>query len=138
MDHFPSPSGDKAILEHGDALTPRFDAQGLVTAVVTDADDGTLLMLAHMNAEALHLTIDTGLGHFYSRSRGALWKKGETSGNVLEVREMRIDCDQDAIWLKVAVRGDGVTCHTGAKSCFYRIVDKAPSGHSILVDSEIR
>lgn len=130
---FPSPSEDKATLERGVALTPRFDRDGLVTAVVTDAADGVLLMLAHMNAEALSLTIETGVAHFYSRSRRSLWKKGETSGNVLEVDEIRVDCDQDAVWLKVRVQGDGVTCHTGARSCFYRRVAKDADGLAVLV-----
>ncbi len=129
---FPYPSDEKAMLEHGEVLMPRFDANGLVTAVVTDAADGTLLMLAHMNAEALSLTIETGLGHFFSRSRQSLWKKGETSGNLLEVLEMRIDCDQDALWLKVRVLGDGATCHTGARSCFYRRVEKDADGTPAL------
>ena len=129
---FPYPSDEKTMLEHGEVLMPRFDANGLVTAVVTDAADGTLLMLAHMNAEALSLTIETGLGHFFSRSRQSLWKKGETSGNLLEVLEMRIDCDQDALWLKVRVLGDGATCHTGARSCFYRRVEKDADGTPAL------
>lgn len=126
---FPAPSDDKAALEHGETLTPRFDANGLVTAVVTDAADGELLMVAHMNADALRLTIETGIAHYYSRSRRALWKKGETSGNVQTVRELRVDCDQDAVWLKVAVAGDGVTCHTGARSCFYRKVERDGAGN---------
>lgn len=121
---FPAPPGDKAMLEHGDTLTPRFDAHGLVTAVVTDAADGELLMLAHMNAEALRLTIETGIAHYYSRSRQSLWKKGETSGNLQTVHELRVDCDQDAVWLKVSVAGDGVSCHTGERSCFYRTVER--------------
>ncbi len=122
-ERFPLPPRDKKQLEAGTTLSPRFDANGLVTAVVTDADDGTLLMVAHMNAEALALTLETGIGHFWSRSRASLWKKGETSGNFLNVREMRVDCDQDALWLRVKVAGDGATCHTGRRSCFYRVVD---------------
>ena len=106
--------------EEGAGFAPRFDADGLITAVVTDAGDGMLLMVAHMNAEALALTIETGIGHFWSRSRRSLWKKGETSGNTLKVTEIRADCDQDVLWLKVAVAGDGVACHTGRRSCFYR------------------
>jgi phosphoribosyl-AMP cyclohydrolase len=128
---FPSPPADKALLEHGRVLSPRFDANGLVTAVVTDADDGMVLMVAHMNAEALALTIETGIAHFWSRSRASLWKKGEASGNVQQVIEMRADCDQDAIWLRVKVAGDGATCHTGRRSCFYRIVDFADGGASL-------
>ncbi len=116
---FPSP-GDKHELEAGVTLTPRFDAHGLVTAVVTDAADGTVLMLAHMNAEALALTLETGIAHYYSRSRAALWKKGETSGSLQRVAELLVDCDQDAVWLKVLVEGSGASCHTGRRSCFYR------------------
>lgn len=122
MSRFAEPPCDKAALEEGVAFSPRFDANGLVTAVVTDADDGTLLMVAHLNAEALAFTLDTGIAHYWSRSRGELWKKGETSGNVQHVVEMRTDCDQDALWLKVRVAGDNVTCHTGRRSCFYRVV----------------
>ncbi len=119
---FKAPSRDKAELEDGSAFTPRFDDNGLVTAVVTDAGDGELLMLAHMNAQALSLTLQTGIAHYWSRSRGKLWKKGETSGNLQTVIEMRTDCDQDAIWLKVLVAGHDATCHTGRRSCFYRTV----------------
>lgn len=104
--------------ETGLRLDPRYDDAGLVTAVVTDRQSGELLMVAHMNAEAFALTIATREAHFWSRSRGALWKKGETSGNVLRVVDMRIDCDQDAVWLIVDPAGPA--CHTGAQSCFYR------------------
>ncbi len=113
---------DKAALEEGDVLSPRFDANGLITAVATDAATGEMLMLAHMNAEALRLTIETGKAHYYSRSRNSLWLKGETSGQIQTVQEMRIDCDQDAVWMKVTVGGDGGACHTGRPSCFYRTV----------------
>lgn len=122
---FAAPSDDKRELESGAAFTPRFDAQGLLTAVVTDSTDGTVLMLAHMNAEALALTLETGIAHYWSRSRGRLWKKGETSGNTQRVIELRTDCDQDAVWLSVKVDGDQATCHTGRRSCFYRIVETA-------------
>ena len=115
------PAGDKAALEHGSALTPRFDANGLIAAVATHAQTGEILMLAWMNAEALKLTLDTGEAHYYSRSRQTLWKKGETSGQVQKVRELRVDCDQDAVWIKVDPQGDGGACHTGARSCFYRV-----------------
>jgi phosphoribosyl-AMP cyclohydrolase len=117
---FPPP-GDKAALEHGAGLTPRFDANGLIAAVATHAHTGEVLMLAWMNAEALRLTLETGQAHYYSRSRQALWKKGETSGQVQTVRELRVDCDQDAVWIKVEPQGDGGACHTGARSCFYRV-----------------
>jgi len=119
---FDPPSPDKDALEGGESFTPRFDANGLVTAVVTDAGDGKLLMVAHMNAEALALTLETGVAHYWSRSRKALWKKGETSGNVQEVVSMLTDCDQDAVWLRVNVLGHDATCHTGRRSCFYRTV----------------
>jgi phosphoribosyl-AMP cyclohydrolase len=109
-------------IEEGTNFAPRFDANGLITAVVADERSGEILMLAHMNAEALERTIETREGWFYSRSRKSLWKKGETSGNVLRVSAMKVDCDQDAVLLKVSVAGDGKTCHTGRRSCFYREV----------------
>ena len=132
MDSFPPPPSDKAALEEGDAFSPRFDRDGLVTAIVTDAGDGTLLMVGHMNAEALALTLETGLAHFWSRSRGTLWKKGETSGNMLRVAEVKTDCDQDAVWLRVTVGGHDATCHTGRRSCFYRTV-QVRDGKATLV-----
>ncbi len=110
-------------LERGETLAPRFDASGLIAAVAVDADRGEVLMLAWMNAEALALTIETGAAHYYSRSRQALWKKGETSGQVQTVVEIRIDCDQDAVLLKVRPQGDGGVCHVGFRSCFYRVVE---------------
>ncbi|PHQ62717.1 phosphoribosyl-AMP cyclohydrolase [Sphingobium yanoikuyae] len=112
--------------DQGLTLNPKFDRDGLITAVVTDDASGELLMVAHMNAQALQLTIDTGLAHFWSRSRQALWKKGETSGHMLQVRDIRIDCDQDAVWVKAVPAGP--TCHTGARSCFFRRV--GPEGLS--------
>ena len=116
---FPAP-GSKIELEEGSVLTPRFGPDGLITCVTTDAASGEILMVAHMNAEALAQTRATGLAHFWSRSRGKLWRKGEESGNLLRVVEMRVDCDQDAIWLRVTPAGPA--CHTGALSCFYRRV----------------
>jgi phosphoribosyl-AMP cyclohydrolase len=110
-------------LERGQTLAPRFDAAGLIAAVAVDADRGEVLMLAWMNAQALALTIETGEAHYYSRSRQALWKKGETSGQVQMVVELRIDCDQDAVLLKVRPQGDGGACHVGFRSCFYRVVE---------------
>ena len=107
--------------EQGSTLDPKYDANGLVTAVATHAETGELLMLAHMNADALAKTIETGEAWFWSRSRARLWKKGESSGHVLAVREMRVDCDQDAIWL--IVQPAGPACHTGEPSCFYRRVE---------------
>ena len=107
--------------ETGSALDPKYDANGLITAVVTDATTGDVLMVAHMNADALAATIAGGEAVFWSRSRERLWKKGETSGHVLRVTEMRIDCDQDALWIKAEPAGPA--CHTGEASCFYRRVD---------------
>ena len=114
---------DTQSLERGAVLAPRFDAVGLIAAVATHAETGEVLMLAWMNAEALRLTLKTGHAHYFSRSRQALWKKGETSGQVQAVREIRIDCDQDAVWLKVIPGGDGGACHVGFRSCFYRVVE---------------
>lgn len=102
-------------------FAPRFGSSGLITAVAVDARSGTLLMLAHMDAEALARTRATGLAHFHSRSRGRLWMKGESSGHVLRVLEIRVDCDQDALELRV--EPEGPACHTGAPSCFYRRLD---------------
>ena len=112
---------DKTALEEGSTLSPRFDANGLVTCVTTDAETCELLMVAHMNAEALARSIETGEAWYWSRSRQELWHKGATSGQVQTIVEMRVDCDQDAIWLKVKVAGDGGCCHTGRHSCFYRV-----------------
>ena len=109
--------------DKGLTLNPKYDRDGLITAVVTDAGGGDVLMVAHMNAQALALTVETGLAHFWSRSRQSLWKKGETSGHMLEVRDIRIDCDQDAVWVKAVPAGP--TCHTGARSCFFRRVGPA-------------
>ena len=112
--------GTPAEIETGALFQPRFDADGLNPAIVTDAASGQVLMFAWMNGAALSLTLQTQLGHFWSRSRGKLWKKGEESGNLLRVIEVRTDCDQDVLWLKVTVEGDGRACHTGERSCFYR------------------
>jgi phosphoribosyl-AMP cyclohydrolase len=117
-----APRGDADAVERGLDFQPRFDADGLIPAIVTDAASGDVLMFAWMNAEALALTLETGVAHFYSRSRRRLWRKGEESGNLLRVTEARIDCDQDVLWLKAAVEGAGVACHTGSRSCFYRTV----------------
>ncbi len=107
--------------EAGTVLDPKYDASGLITAVCTDEKTGILLMVAHMNAEALALTLSSGKAHFWSRSRGTLWMKGETSGHILTVTEVRIDCDQDAVWLKCTAAGPA--CHTGAVGCFYRRIE---------------
>jgi len=122
MTSFPTaPSTDA--LENGKTLAPRFDDNGLIAAVVTHAETGEVLMLAWMNAEALQLTLETGEAHYWSRSRQELWHKGATSGQVQVLEELRIDCDQDAVWLKVWPQGDGGACHTGQRSCFYRVVE---------------
>ena len=118
-----TPKTSSDILENGLALTPRYDAARLIAAVATHAETGEVLMLAWMNAEALQRTIDTGEAHYFSRSRGEPWHKGATSGQVQLVEELRVDCDQDAVWLKVRPQGDGGACHTGAVSCFYRAVE---------------
>ncbi|MBH0238979.1 phosphoribosyl-AMP cyclohydrolase [Methylobrevis albus] len=118
---FPAPAG-KADLETGDVLTPRFGPDGTVTCVTVDADSGAVLMVGHMNAESLARTIASGEGWYWSRSRGELWHKGATSGNVQRVEELLVDCDQDALVMRVRVDGHGATCHTGRVSCFYRRV----------------
>lgn len=123
--NFPPP-GSATELEEGVRLTPKFDTNGLVTCVTTDAASGDVLMIAHMNAEALARTVATGEAWYYSRSRRALWRKGETSGHTQRVTELRVDCDQDAVWLKVEqVAG---ACHTGRHSCFYRAVPLGQTG----------
>ncbi|MER2536519.1 MAG: phosphoribosyl-AMP cyclohydrolase [Rhizobiaceae bacterium] len=129
----PNGSADKTALEEGSAFSPRFGADGLITAVVADAADGVVLMVAHMNAEALRLTLETGVAHYWSRSRASLWKKGETSGNLQRVREVRTDCDQDVVLLKVEVGGNDATCHTGRRSCFYRTVHLDSGGNATLL-----
>lgn len=118
-------------LEEGVVLRPRFDAAGLITCVTTDAASGEVLMVAYMNAEALQKTVESGEAWYFSRSRKALWHKGETSGHVQRVVEIRTDCDQDAIWLRVDQTG-GAACHTGRRSCFYRAVVPGPQGGAAL------
>ncbi len=129
---FPPPASPEA-LEQGLELTPRFDGKGGIAAVATDADTGEVLMLAWMNDEALALTIRTGEAHFWSRSRGRIWKKGEESGNVLRVVEMRTDCDQDAVWLRVRIDGHGAACHTGHRTCFYRSIPVGASTAAVAL-----
>jgi phosphoribosyl-AMP cyclohydrolase len=109
-------------IETGTSLAPKFDAQGLITAIAADAATGDVLMVAHMNEAALARTIATREAWFWSRSRKELWRKGVISGNTLAVMELRVDCDQDAVLLKVRVAGDQVACHQGYRSCFYRSV----------------
>ncbi len=118
---FPAPKS-KSESEEGTVFAPRFAAEGLIPVVVTSAKSGEVLMLAYMNEDALARTIETGEAYYWSRSRGRLWRKGEESGNSQRVVEMRTDCDQDAIWLKVETAGTDAACHTGRKSCFYRAV----------------
>ena len=126
------PFADRATVEQveeGLALTPKFDADGLIPCITTDANSGDVLMLGYMNGEALQQTIATGEAHYWSRSRQCLWHKGATSGLTQKVVEMRIDDDQDAVWLRVRVAGSGASCHVGYRSCFYRSVDlNGPSG----------
>jgi len=125
---------DQSAIEEGSSFTPQFGADGLATAVVTDAKSGDVLMVAHMNEDALRRTIESGEAWYYSRSRKKLWKKGESSGHVQRVIELRVDCDQDALWLKVEQLGPGA-CHTGRRSCFYRAV---PLGQKGAVTLEFR
>jgi phosphoribosyl-AMP cyclohydrolase len=130
-----SPPGTKAELEEGDVLTPRFDKDGLVVCVTVDAKDNSILMLAYMNAEALKLTLETGMAHYWSRSRQSLWRKGDTSGQVQKVVEMRVDCDQDALLMSVEPGGDGGACHTGRRSCFYRKIVAGDGGARLVFES---
>ena len=122
-------------VEEGTALAPKFDDEGLIPCVTTDADTGEVLMLGYMNAEALERTIATSEAHYWSRSRQCLWHKGASSGLVQKIVEMRIDDDQDAIWLRVQVAGSGASCHVGYRSCFYRSV---PLGHTEKTRLELR
>jgi len=125
--------GDKKQLEHGSDFAPKFDAQGLVPVVATDHVTGDVLMLAYMNAEALAKTIELGEAVYWSRSRNEIWHKGATSGNVQRVVELRTDCDQDAIWLRVDQQG-GAACHTGRRTCFYRAF---PTGEHFGPDAKL-
>jgi phosphoribosyl-AMP cyclohydrolase len=130
-----STSSDINDIEEGLTFQPKFDAAGLVTCVATDAATGEVLMVAHMNDEALRKTITSGEAWYYSRSRQSLWRKGESSGHVQRVVEMRMDCDQDAIWIRV--EQSGAACHTGRRSCFYRKVDAGEGGARLsFVDTE--
>jgi len=129
-----SERGSAQEVEEGGKLAPKFDADGLLTCIATDAASGELLMVAHMNAEAFARTIESGEAWYFSRSRRKLWRKGESSGHVQRVTEMRIDCDQDAVWIRVEQEGAGA-CHTGRRSCFYRAV---PLGESGAVRLEFR
>ena len=119
-------------IENGAEFAPRFGADGLLTCVTVDAYDGAVLMLAHMNAIALQKTLETGIVHYWSRSRQALWRKGDTSGQTQKLVELKVDCDQDALLARVEVGGDGGACHTGRRSCFYRSV-RLREGQAVLV-----
>ena len=127
-------------IEAGAVFQPKFDGDGYIPAIVTDAKSGAVLMFAFMNAQALRLTLETGVAHFWSRSRNKLWKKGEERGNLLSVAEIRTDCDQDVVWITATVQGDGVACHTGARSCFYRVVEASAdaAGGARLVNAALR
>lgn len=127
---------DKKTLEEGTIFSPNYDVNGLITAVVTDIESGAVLMVAFMNKEALALTLETRIAHYWSRSRQKIWKKGESSGNVQTIEEICVDCDQDALWLKVRVQGLGATCHTGRKSCFYRRLEMQNGVATLVSDSE--
>lgn len=113
----------KDALERGAVLSPRFDASGLIAVVATHAQTGEVLMFAHMNAEALARTLELGEAVYFSRSRNEIWHKGATSGQIQKIIEMRVDCDQDCLWIKVLPQGDGGACHVGFRSCFYRVVE---------------
>ena len=126
---FRDPAGrTKADIEAGDELLPKFDKDGLLGAIVTD-EAGAVLMFAWMNAEALARSLETGVAHFWSRSRNRIWVKGEESGNVLQVEEVRVDCDQDVLLVRARLSGAGVACHTGERSCFYRTVTPKPDAN---------
>jgi phosphoribosyl-AMP cyclohydrolase len=123
---------DKKALEEGMDFMPRFSEDGLIVCVTVDDQSGAVLMLAHMNKEALDKTLASGIVHYWSRSRGALWRKGDTSGQVQNLIELRVDCDQDALLARVRVGGDGGACHTGRPSCFYRRVEAAGGGARLV------
>ncbi len=125
--------GAKAELEEGSSFAPKFDADGLIVCITQEASTGEILMVAYMNAQALQLTLETGVAHYWSRSRNQLWRKGDTSGQTQKVLEASTDCDQDAILLKVVAGGDGGACHTGRKSCFYRNIEITGEGVRLVM-----
>ena len=129
-----SASAAKADLEEGLVFAPRFGGDGLIPCVTTRGD-GSVLMLAYMNAQALDATLATGIAHYWSRSRNRLWRKGDTSGQTQRVIDLRTDCDQDALLLRVEVAGDGGACHTGRTSCFYRRVETGPGGTRLVFEA---
>jgi phosphoribosyl-AMP cyclohydrolase len=124
---------DKQALEEGAVFLPQFSPDGLIVCVTIDDPSGDVLMLAHMNREALEKTLETGIVHYWSRSRQTLWRKGDTSGQVQTLVELRVDCDQDALLARVKVGGDGGACHTGRRSCFYRRVETTASGRRLTI-----
>ena len=126
-------AADKNALEEGADFLPQFSADGLLVCVTVDDSNGDVLMLAHMNREALEKTLETGIVHYWSRSRQTLWRKGDTSGQIQTLVELRVDCDQDALLARVKVGGDGGACHTGRRSCFYRRVETTASGSRLTV-----
>ena len=128
-----SPQGNQQDVENGVILMPKFDQAGLITAVTVDATTNDIVMVAHMNAEALAKTLQTGQAWYWSRSRQALWLKGETSGQIQTVKEIRVDCDQDCLLLRVEIGGDGGCCHTGKPQCFYRRVDGVADDGSVTL-----
>jgi phosphoribosyl-AMP cyclohydrolase len=130
--------GSKEEIEAGLSFQPKFASDGLIPAIVTDAGTGEVLMFAWMNETSLALTVETRVAHFWSRSRKALWRKGAETGNVLNVVEMLTDCDQDVVWLRVNVEGDGLACHTGRRSCFYRSVPLGAAPSSALRLSPVK
>ena len=119
-------------LEEGGVFAPQFSSDGLITCVTIDDRSGDVLMLAHMNREALEKTLASGIVHYWSRSRQSLWRKGDTSGQIQSLVELRVDCDQDAVLARVNVGGDGGACHTGRRSCFYRAVPLGKAGAATL------
>lgn len=124
----------KAEVEEGNVFQPKFDDDGLIPAIVLDIENGDVVMFAWMNAAALKMTLETQVAHFWSRSRAKIWKKGEESGNTLQIAAVRTDCDQDAILLDVTISGAGLACHTNRHSCFYRNVRSDQAGSSYYLD----
>lgn len=123
-------------IEEGVAFAPKFDADGLIVCITREKATGVILMVAYMNAQALRLTLDTGIAHYWSRSRQALWRKGDTSGQQQKVLALATDCDQDAILLDVEAGGDGKACHTGRKSCFYRSVENREGTYRLVLHKD--
>ncbi len=133
--HF-APRGSRDDIEEGHTFQPRFDSDGLIVCITCEVHTGDILMVAYMNAESLRLTLETGIAHYWSRSRQSLWRKGDTSGQTQRVVEMRVDCDQDALQIRVEAGGDGKACHTGRRSCFYRRVEFAGAVASLVIDPD--